>query len=56
MDLASNDSASPLAQGERIEVRGFSNELNGCNPHPALSLSKGEAKSRCDHAKSNNDC
>jgi hypothetical protein len=34
MDLASNDSASPLAQGKRIEVRGFSSDLNGYNPHP----------------------
>jgi hypothetical protein len=37
-------SASPLAKGERIEVRGsliFIIEV--ANPHPTLSLEKGEA-------------
>jgi len=36
--------ASPFAEGERIEVRGFS--TNGAarrNPHPTLSFEKGEA-------------
>src|SRR5438876_9901022 len=38
-------SASPLREGERIEVRGFSREAAASqNPHPALSLEKGEAK------------
>jgi hypothetical protein len=44
MDLASHESASPLGQGERIEVRGFLDELNSWNLHPALSLLKGGAK------------
>ncbi len=38
------DPASPLAEGERIEVRGCLNGSVGRNPHPALSLGKGEAK------------
>src|SRR5262245_9669791 len=39
-------SASPLHQGEKIEVRGFSREAvtSSQNPHPTLSLDKGEAK------------
>jgi phosphatidylserine decarboxylase len=37
-------SASPLDEGERIEVRGFVTELQQHNSHPALSLEKGEAK------------
>ena len=39
-------SASPLCEGERIEVRGFSREAaaSSHNPHPPLSLEKGEAK------------
>jgi len=37
-------SASPLAEGERIEVRGFlSKTRTKPHPHPALSLRKGEA-------------
>ena len=36
--------ASPLARGERIKVRGFStNAAARRNPHPTLSLEKGEA-------------
>jgi hypothetical protein len=43
-NLTSPLSASPLAEGERIEVRGsfiFIKRL--ANPHPTLSLGKGEA-------------
>jgi hypothetical protein len=36
-------SASPLGEGERIEVRGFVKFSQEDNPHPALSLGKGEA-------------
>jgi hypothetical protein len=56
MDLASNESASPLGEGERIEVRGFSDELNRWK-HPPLSLVKGEAKTSrsCHYVKPNND-
>jgi hypothetical protein len=36
-------SASPLAEGERIEVRGFTFVPASLNPHPTLSLEKGEA-------------
>jgi fatty acid-binding protein DegV len=36
-------SASPLAEGGRIEVRGSTLVLTSLNPHPALSLEKGEA-------------
>jgi hypothetical protein len=36
-------SASPLGEGERIEVRGFVKSSKEDNPHPALSLGKGEA-------------
>jgi hypothetical protein len=36
--------ASPLAQGERIEVRSsFTSTAKSPNPHPTLSLGKGEA-------------
>jgi hypothetical protein len=36
---------SPFAEGERIEVRGGGSRVsNKRNPHPALSLLKGEAK------------
>ena len=36
--------ASPLTKGERIEVRGSLILLiNVANPHPTLSLGKGEA-------------
>ena len=41
--LAPASSASPLSEGERIEVRGFLDRLRLQNPHPALSLEKGEA-------------
>jgi len=37
--------ASALREGERIEVRGFVNYSALQNPHPTLSLEKGEAKS-----------
>jgi hypothetical protein len=36
-------SASPLAEGERIEVRGSMPGMRSQNPHPTLSLEKGEA-------------
>jgi hypothetical protein len=37
-------SASSLAEGERIEVRGsFMLTVKSPNPHPTLSLAKGEA-------------
>jgi hypothetical protein len=35
--------ASPLAKGERIEVRGSTLALTSLNPHPTLFLEKGEA-------------
>jgi hypothetical protein len=44
--MKSNLSASPLHEAERIEVRGQFDSvyvLQSFNPHPALSLSKGEA-------------
>jgi hypothetical protein len=41
------DSASPLYEGERIEVRGWA-ELAMQNPHPTLSLEKGEAANEFD--------
>jgi sulfoxide reductase heme-binding subunit YedZ len=37
-------SASPLAEGERIEVRGFLLDAGERNPHASLSLDKGEAR------------
>jgi phosphatidylserine decarboxylase len=40
---ASAESASPLREGERIEVRGFTTYSQQRNPHPTLSLEKGEA-------------
>jgi len=36
-------SASPLAEGERIEVRGSMLGIRSQNPHPTLCLEKGEA-------------
>jgi phosphatidylserine decarboxylase len=39
----SAESASPFREGERIEVRGFTMYSQQRNPHPALSLEKGEA-------------
>ena len=36
-------SASLLSEGERIEVRGSTAVLTSLNPHPTLSLEKGEA-------------
>jgi hypothetical protein len=46
--------ASPLREGERTEVRGFRNGnafgLPWINPHPPLSLAKGEApQTRAQH-------
>jgi hypothetical protein len=35
--------ASPLGEGERIEVRGSTLVLTSLNPHPTLSLERGEA-------------
>ena len=43
---ATMKSASPLAEGERIEVRGFVKRSQQHNPHPTLSLEKGEAMNR----------
>jgi hypothetical protein len=40
--------ASPLGEGERIEVRGFTESSESNNPHPALSLEKGEAIEHAD--------
>ena len=40
---ASAESASPHREGERIEVRGFTTCSQQRNPHPTLSLEKGEA-------------
>jgi hypothetical protein len=37
-------SASPLGEGERIEMRGLIESSESDNPHPILSLEKGEAK------------
>src|SRR5216110_2549 len=42
-ERASAESASPLREGERIEVRGFTTYSQQRNPHPTLSLEKGEA-------------
>src|SRR5881392_2834932 len=41
--LASAKSASPLREGERTKVRGFTTHSQQQNPHPTLSLEKGEA-------------
>jgi hypothetical protein len=43
---AANESASPLGEGERIEVRRCMPRCayQTSNPHPPLSLEKGEAK------------
>jgi phosphatidylserine decarboxylase len=40
---ASAKSASPLREGERTKVRGLTTHSQRQNPHPALSLEKGEA-------------
>src|SRR6266571_8071148 len=40
---ASAKSASPLREGERTKVRGFTTHSQRQNPHPVLSLEKGEA-------------
>jgi hypothetical protein len=37
---------SPPTIGERIEVRGFCHSYQTWNPHPTLSLAKGEANQR----------
>src|SRR6266550_1857842 len=48
--LASAKSASPLREGERIEVRGFA--VHNHNPNPTLSLKKkGEAKKQGPQAE-----
>jgi hypothetical protein len=39
---ANMKSASPLGEGERIEVRGLIEYAESENPHPTLSLEKGE--------------
>jgi len=46
----SDKSASSLREGERIEVRGYHSPRHSTcdeNPHPALSLAKGEANATC---------
>jgi hypothetical protein len=43
MKIYLDSPASPY-KGERIEVRGFNMLPGQINPHPALSLVKGEAK------------
>ena len=43
---ANMKSASPLGEGERIEARGVIESAEPDNPHPALSLEKGEATRR----------
>ena len=43
---ANTKSASPLGKGERIEVRGVTESSESDNPHPTLSLEKGEATAR----------
>jgi len=40
--------ASPFAEGERTEVRGFGYHATRANPHPILSLEKGEGRRRRD--------
>jgi hypothetical protein len=47
--------ASPLGEGERIEVRGFTESSESNNPHPALSLEKGEAIEHADSMRSRQD-
>jgi len=42
-ERASAESASPLREGERIEVIGFTTYSQQRNPHPTLSLEKREA-------------
>jgi hypothetical protein len=42
LSVTSPLSASPLAKGERIEVRGSTLVRTSLNPHPTLSLEKGE--------------
>jgi phosphatidylserine decarboxylase len=54
-DWASAASASPLREGERIEVRGFANRSMHPNPHPTLSLEKGEAADRGTKTRSQQD-
>ena len=44
MNYACEHSPLPLCEGERIKVRGSSlSALVHLNPHPTLSLAKGEA-------------
>jgi len=48
---ANTKSASPLGEGERIEVRGLIECSKSDNPHPTLSLEKGDAKERLGECK-----
>jgi len=41
--MNSSFASSPFGEGERIEVRGFTLGITSQNPHPPLSLRKGEA-------------
>ena len=44
MNYACEDPPLPLCEGERIKVRGSSPfRVSHLNPHPPLSLAKGEA-------------
>jgi len=46
MNYACEHSPLPLCEGERIKVRGSSPPgISHLNPHPTLSLAKGEADS-----------
>ena len=47
-----NWSPSPLCQGERIEVRGLTARASqSFNPHPPLSLTKGEGQDNISRAR-----
>jgi len=52
---ASAKSASPLREGERTEVRGFTTHWQQQNPHPTLSLEKGEATENAARTQSRQD-
>jgi hypothetical protein len=44
-------SASPLGEGERIEVRELIESAESDHPHPSLSLEKGEATDKSRECK-----
>ncbi len=54
-DPASAESAAPLGEEERIEVRGFVKRLPQQNPHPPVSLEKGEAADQAAGMRSSRD-